>query len=99
MATPSLSDVCSFDPSRPDFSPYGLACVHWRPSRMPRPDQHNEIEVNFLPEGAVVYLLGGRRVEVTAGKLSVFWAAIPHQILSFTTKTAYFVTTIPLSFF
>ena len=37
----------SFDPSRPDFAPYGLTCVHWRPSPMRRPDHHNEVELNI----------------------------------------------------
>jgi len=89
----------SFDPSRPDFAPYGLTCVHWRPSPMRRPDHHNEVELNFLESGSVTYLLGGTKTVVQAGKLSVFWAAIPHQIIDFGTETAYYVATIPLQCF
>ncbi|MBI5694029.1 MAG: helix-turn-helix domain-containing protein [Verrucomicrobia bacterium] len=89
----------SFDPSRPDFAPYGLTCVHWRPSPMRRPDHHNEVELNFLESGSVTYLLGGTKTVVQAGKLSVFWAAIPHQIVDFATETAYYVATIPLQCF
>ncbi len=89
----------SFDPDRPDFAPYGLTCVHWLPSPMLRPDHHNEVELNFLPSGSVTYLLGGTKITVQAGKLSVFWAAIPHQIIAFGSNSAYYVATIPLQCF
>ncbi|MCF3648817.1 helix-turn-helix domain-containing protein [Synoicihabitans lomoniglobus] len=89
----------SFDPSRATFSPYGLTCVHWQPSPMRRPDQHNEIELNLMLSGSVVYLLGGSQIEITAGHLSAFWAAVPHQILSFSPDVAYYVVTVPLPWF
>ena len=66
---------------------------------MKRPDHHNEIEVNILTKGWVTYLLGGRKVQITAGHLGVFWAAIPHQILDFSPGMSYFVATIPFAWF
>lgn len=89
----------SFDPNRPDFTPYGFSCVHWTPSPMRRPDHHNEIELNLLTKGDVTYLLGGRKVRLEQGTLNVFWAAIPHQIVDFSKGTEYFVATIPLAWF
>ena len=89
----------SFDPNRPDFAPYGFTCVRWAPTPMRRPDRHNEIELNFLGTGWVTYLLGGRKVQVEAGRLSAFWAAIPHQIVDYRDKTDYFVATLPLAWF
>jgi AraC-like DNA-binding protein len=91
--------MVSFDPSRPDFAPYGFTCVRWRPTRMRRPDHHNEIELNLLPRGWVTYLLGGRQVRVEAGRLHAFWAAIPHQVVDFGGGRDYFVATIPLAWF
>ena len=91
--------MVSFDPTRPDFAPYGLTCVRWSPSPMRRPDHHNEVELNFLGSGWVIYLLGGRKVRLEAGRLNVFWAAIPHQILEYGAKTEYFVATIPFAWF
>lgn len=88
-----------FDPARPDFSPYGFSCVRWTPSRMPRSDRHNEIELNLLDGGRLVYLMGGSRVAVPAGRLTVFWAGVPHQIVDFEGLTEYFVLTIPLARF
>jgi AraC-like DNA-binding protein len=89
----------SFDPSRPDFAPYGFACVRWHPTPMRRPDRHNEIELNFLESGWVTYLLGGQKIRIEAGQLSAFWAAIPHQIIGYGDEPAYFVATIPLAWF
>ncbi|HVR34857.1 MAG TPA: helix-turn-helix domain-containing protein [Methylomirabilota bacterium] len=88
-----------FDSSRPEFSPYGFTCELWTPSRMPRPDKHNEIELNFLSAGSLTYLLGGHRNTVEAGRLAVFWAAIPHQIVASEDKEPYFVVTFPLGEF
>ena len=89
----------TFDSSRPDFKPYGFACVRWHPTPMHRPDPHNEIELNFLETGWVTYLLGGRKIRIEAGQLSAFWAAIPHQIIGFGHEPEYFVATIPLAWF
>ncbi len=91
--------MTSFDPQRPDFSPYGFTCVTWRPSCMPRPDRHNEIEINLLRTGSVTYLLGGRKIRIPARHLSVFWAATPHQIIEYEDETEYFVATLPLPWF
>jgi AraC-like DNA-binding protein len=89
----------SFDPNRPDFEPYGLTCVRWQPSPMLRPDHHNEVELNLLESGFVTYLLGGRKVRFEKGRLNVFWAAIPHQIIDFDSSSTYLVATIPLQWF
>ncbi len=88
-----------FDTTRPDFSPYGFTCELWTPARMPRPDRHNEIEINLLETGSLTYLLGGYRTTIEAGKLAVFWAAIPHQIVAFDGEEPYLVATLPLSEF
>lgn len=88
-----------FDQSRPDFAPYGFTCEKWTPARMPRPDRHNEIEINLLEKGGLTYMIGGRKVKVPAGRLAIFWAAIPHQIIATEGTADYFVATIPLAWF
>lgn len=89
----------SFDPNRPDFKPYGLTCVSWKPSPMRRPDHHNEIELNLLQRGWVTYLLGGSKVRIDAGHLAAFWASIPHQVIEYGDATEYAVVTIPFAWF
>jgi AraC family transcriptional regulator, melibiose operon regulatory protein len=88
-----------FDPDRRDFTPYGFTCLRWSPTPMRRPDHHNEIEMNFLRKGSLTYLLAGRKVRIEANRLSLFWAAIPHQIIAFGEETDYYVATIPFAWF
>ena len=59
--------------------------VLWRQklSCMPRPHTHTDVEINIpLKSGPLRYLHSGRIVEVQAGNLAIFWAGIPHQLLS-----------------
>lgn len=91
--------IMKFDSSRSDFMPYGFTCVLWSPTAMPRPDRHNEIEINYLPSGTLTYLLGGRLITIEARRLALFWAAMPHQILRWETTKPYYVATLPLAWF
>ena len=91
--------MTSFNHARPDFAPYGFTCVRWEPVPMQRPDRHNEVELNLLERGSLTYLLGGDTVTIPARRLAVFWAAIPHQIISSKDNPEYFVATIPLVWF
>ena len=88
-----------FDDSRPDFTPYGFTCELWTAREMPRADRHNEIELNFLYSGSLTYLLGGHRETVEHGRLTMFWGALPHQILNYETRHPYHVVTLPLASF
>ena len=84
-----------FDSKRRDFAPYGFTCEVWEPRQMPRPDQHDEIEINFVDRGTLTYLIGGQRVNVQARRVSAFWAAVPHQIVAFDKVNYYHVVTVP----
>ncbi|TWT54846.1 Melibiose operon regulatory protein [Rubripirellula amarantea] len=88
-----------FDTDRPEFSPYGFTCEVWEPKRMQRPDRHDEIEINFLAEGSLTYLIGGSRVTVEPRTVTLFWAAVPHQIVEFRDVTHYYVITVPFGRF
>ena len=91
-----IDSSVSFDPSRLHFEPYGLTCVNWRPTHMPRPDYHNEIAIVLLREGFVTYMLGGKKVTVEARKIALFWGAIPHQIIDYSHSEPYLLATVPL---
>jgi AraC family transcriptional regulator, melibiose operon regulatory protein len=84
-----------FDSRRRDFAPYGFTCEIWEPRQMPRPDRHDEIEINFLDRGTLTYLMGGQRVTIQARRVSAFWAAVPHQIVGFDNVNYYYVVTVP----
>ena len=66
---------------------------------MPKADHHDEVELNLITEGSITYMIGGRREKVIAGRMFVFWAAIPHQVVETNTQVPYYVVTIPLSWF
>ena len=52
-------------------------------SIMGRAHTHADVEINIpMRGGPLRYLQAGRIVEVTAGKIALFWGGIPHQLLS-----------------
>lgn len=48
-----------------------MASAHW----------HDHLEINLLLEGQMTYLFNGRQEVVEAGRMVLFWAAIPHQTI------------------
>ena len=99
MSESEIPDAYTFDEERPEFTPYGLTCQRWRPSLMDRPDRHNELELNLLRGRTLTYLYRGRRVTVEPGRLTIFWALQPHQIIDFEGDGFYYVATIPFTRF
>lgn len=91
--------MARFDPTRPDFAPYGLTSTWWTPTLTGKPDRHNEIELNLMQGSAIVYLLAGRRVTLQPGRLHAFWAAVPHQIIDMGDGSDYITATMPLAWF
>ncbi|MEU9044837.1 helix-turn-helix domain-containing protein [Kitasatospora sp. NPDC048343] len=54
-----------------------------RPLLMSAAHRHDDLEINFVAGGGpMLYLYGGELLEVAAGGLAVFWAAIPHQLVA-----------------
>lgn len=52
------------------------------PSLMAAPHWHGHVEANFLSGASMTYLFEGRRIEVPAGRLALFWANLPHQLVA-----------------
>jgi AraC-like DNA-binding protein len=71
----------------------GLGCD---PEPMTRSHTHGDLEVNFVYSGSIRYFLSGRVVEVPQGKLAVFWAGLPHQVLSSEPGTSFMWLHVPL---
>jgi len=69
------------------------------PAIMQRAHRHSEVELNFVETGSLVYLFGGTRVEVSAGQLALFWAAIPHQLVQVDAYCTFHWLTVPFSSF
>ena len=77
---------------------FGLHAWRGNPHLMPRPHRHSEIELNFVCQGAIAYLHRDMVVTIPAGRLAIFWAAIPHQVVESHESTFYYVT-LPLETF
>lgn len=62
-------------------------------------DQHNEIELNFVEQGEMQFRRGAELVTLSPGTLILYWAAVPHQVLTVKpgTRISWFV--VPLSWF
>ena len=90
---------CSFDKSREEFSPYGFTCETWIPRIMSRCDRHNEIEINYLPQGNITYLRHNEKITIPNRRFAIFWGLISHQIIRYENVDRYYVCTIPLARF
>ncbi|MFK0333021.1 helix-turn-helix domain-containing protein [Rhizobium sp. NPDC090275] len=66
-----------------------MTSAHW----------HDHIEINLLREGSMTYLFNGKQEHVDAGRLVLFWAAIPHQTIVVTPQSPLVCIYIPLSDF
>ena len=88
-----------YDKLLDDFKPYGLRCETWVPRIMPKCDRHNEIEINYLPQGSLTYLRHNEKITIPCKRLTVFWGLIPHQIVHYEDVEYYYVCTIPLARF
>ncbi|MBA2481475.1 MAG: AraC family ligand binding domain-containing protein, partial [Planctomycetes bacterium] len=91
MRRPHVIDV--------DVATCGLACWSGTAEAMARPHRHNEIELNLIERGTMTYLLGGERIELTAGGLGLFWGAMPHQLVGSSRDVWCHWVTVPLAWF
>lgn len=62
--------------------PIGLDCRKRAVRVSPRSQQRTDVEFRLAEKGTVELLLGGRPQVLPPQRLAVFWAGIPHQVLS-----------------
>lgn len=77
----------------------GLSAWHGQAQPMERSHRHNDVEFNLIEEGFMTYIIGGRPVTLSAGRLVLFWAAIPHQTVRTAPDTTVWWLTVPLALF
>jgi AraC-like DNA-binding protein len=66
--------------------PYGHTPFHW----------HDQVEINYSVGGNLTYLLAGSVVRVEPGRLALFWAGIPHSVVSKTEPESFYWVYVPL---
>ncbi|AYG69967.1 MULTISPECIES: helix-turn-helix domain-containing protein [unclassified Rhizobium] len=57
---------------------------------------HDHIELNYLLEGQMTYIFNGRQEQVEAGRLVLFWAAVPHRTIAVTPDAPLVCIYLPL---
>ena len=77
----------------------GLAGGRGLQKTMTKADQHNEIELNFLNHGQVLFRHGAQEMIVEKETLVLYWAAIPHQVVASQVNANLTFVSIPLSLF
>jgi AraC-like DNA-binding protein len=66
---------------------------------MPAPHSHNEIELLLIERGGGTWMMGGEPLRFEPGRLAVFWALRPHQLVRCEPNTVTHCLTIPLAAF
>ena len=57
---------------------------------------HDQVEINYAVGGSLTYLLAGSVVEVAPGRLSMFWAGMPHSVVGGTEVEDFYWVYVPL---
>lgn len=66
---------------------------------MPASHTHSQIELNFILEGEITYVHGGREASLETGDLALFWGAIAHRTLQVSPGSRYVCIYLPLEMF
>ena len=66
---------------------------------MDEPHRHTDVELNYVLEGAIAYVIGGRRGRVERGGAAVFWAGMPHRLVEVEGEAEFVYVTVPLAWF
>ncbi|MBQ4860370.1 transcriptional regulator MelR [Pseudoalteromonas sp. MMG013] len=53
-----------------------------RPKIMDSSHWHGHVEINYLFGCSADYLINGQKISVPEGKMIIFWASIPHQMIA-----------------
>jgi AraC-like DNA-binding protein len=93
----SRLNTISFNPKPRDFTPHNFTCERRSPAPPDHPNRCNEIEMHLIKSGSLTYLFGGDLVTFEPGRLALFWAAAPHQLIKSASQTEYFVIKIPMT--
>jgi len=53
-----------------------------KPQIMDTSHWHGHVEINYLFDCSATYLINGKKIHVPEGKMIIFWASIPHQMIA-----------------
>lgn len=80
-----------------EVGPPGTFATFGEATPMREQPAHGDLELNFVYSGRLGYFMGGRFVDIAAGALSVFWGALPHQVVESEPATELMQARLPLA--
>ncbi|MEM7026553.1 MAG: helix-turn-helix domain-containing protein, partial [Pseudomonadota bacterium] len=83
----------------PNFERLQFFAQRHRPSRMPIAHWHSQVEINYLADGDMTYLINGQLVRLIGTRMAVFWGATPHQVVGREGQSDLVVIYVPLGEF
>ena len=78
---------------------FGFTCGRGYQKPMAAADQHNEMEVNFVEQGQMLFRRGAETVKLERGAVAIYWAAVPHQVVAVEPRTKICCFILPLAWF
>lgn len=77
-----MSQTKSSDGHVAQEAPLGFRVWTVAPHRMQRAHSHADLEANLLAGGSMTYIFHGRTVTIPPGRMCLFWASLPHQVIA-----------------
>ena len=84
-----------FTKTAPEEAP-GFRVWRGRPYVSMPAHRHDQVEINYSVGGSLTYLLAGSTVTVRPGRLSLFWAGMPHSVVGATGGETFYWVYVPL---
>lgn len=81
---------------RPPEEEPGFRVWRGRPYVAMPTHMHDQVEINYTVEGRLTYLLAGSVVSVKPGRLSLFWAGMPHSVVGGSGVETFYWAYVPL---
>jgi len=80
-------------------APTSLQLFHNHPALMTSPHWHAQVEVNFIMQGSVHYIMAEHDLSLSAGDMCLFWGGLPHQMDARSDDAIYAGAHLPLVHF
>jgi AraC-like DNA-binding protein len=80
-------------------APTSLQLFHNHPALMSKPHWHAQVEVNFIMQGSVHYIMAEHDLSLSAGEMCLFWGGLPHQMDARSDDAIYAGAHLPLVHF
>lgn len=75
----------------------GFRIWHEQPLKSMPFHWHDQVEINYPVGGSLTYLLAGSVVRAVPGRLSIFWAGMPHSVVGRTPMEDFYWVYVPLA--